>query len=113
MTLVVKPISAMLTKDMDLFGKMVTFEIKQDPYVVCTIGQERKRTKTHNGGGKKPQWTDTLVFNTTGQMMKIAVYDDDFGKDDFVGEGTYNLNQLYSNPNRTENGTNNMMLRIY
>lgn len=46
-------------------------------------------------------------------MMKIAVYDDDFGKDDFVGEGTYNLNQLYSNPNRTENGTNNMMLRIY
>ncbi len=35
--------------------------------------------------------------------MKVIVYDDDFGKDDLIGEGTYNLTQLYSMPNKTEN----------
>lgn len=94
MTLVVKPISGMLTKDTDLFGKM-------DPYVVCKIGNEQKRTKTHKGGGKKPQWMDTLTFMSKGTVMTVAAYDDDFGKDDFIGEGSLNLNQFYSNPSRT------------
>ena len=67
------------------------------------IGSEKKRTATHQGGGKKPQWTDTLIFNTKDSIMKVAVYDDDFGKDDLVGEATVNLNQLFNNPNRTEN----------
>jgi Ca2+-dependent lipid-binding protein len=70
---------------------------------VCCIGNERKRTKTHSGGGKKPQWTDTLVFNTKDNIMRVSVYDDDLGKDDLVGEATVNLTQLYNNPNRTEN----------
>lgn len=69
--------------------------------MICMIGNEKKRTQTHSGGGKKPQWTDTLVFNSKEQMMKVTVYDDDFGKDDLVGEATVNLNQLYNNPNRT------------
>ena len=98
MSLIIKPISAILTKDMDLFGKM-------DPYVVCIVGQEKKRTKTHQGGGKKPNWTDTLTFSSQSQLMKVQVYDDDFGKDDFVGEGTVNLAPLFNNPSRTENGT--------
>ena len=97
MSLIVKPISAMLTKDMDFIGKM-------DPYVVCQIGGEKKRTKTHNGGGKKPQWMDTLNFMTQGPVMSVSVYDDDFGKDDFIGEGSIQLGQFYSNPTRTENG---------
>ena len=36
-------------------------------------------------------------------MMKVEVFDEDFGKDDLVGEGTVNLAQLFNNPNRTEN----------
>lgn len=36
-------------------------------------------------------------------MLRVTLYDDDFGKDDLIGEGTLNLNQLYSMPNRTEN----------
>jgi len=71
--------------------------------VVCTIGHEKQRTKTHQGGGKKPQWYDTLQFQSNGSFMKVEVYDDDFGKDDFIGEGTVNLTQLTSNPMRTEN----------
>jgi hypothetical protein len=47
---------------------------------------------------------DTLQFqNTNDNMMKVIVYDDDLGKDDLIGEGIYNLTQLYSMPNRTEN----------
>ena len=74
MSLIVKPISAMLTKDTDFFGK-------SDPYVVCQISGEKKRTKTHKGGGKKPQWMDTLTFMTQGTVMSVTVFDDDFGKD--------------------------------
>lgn len=75
----------MLTKDLDTFGKMVWSCLIKDPYVVIMIGSEKQRTQTHKGGGKKPQWTDTLQFQTTDQLMKVAVFDDDFGKDDLVG----------------------------
>ena len=94
MSLIVKPISAMLTKDTDWIGKM-------DPYVVCQISGEKHRTKTHKGGGKKPQWMDTLTFNTQGSVMSVSLYDDDFGKDDFIGEGSIQLRQFYANPSRT------------
>ena len=78
----------------------------QDPYVVCIIGNEKKRGAAHNGGGKKPQWQDTFVFQAAGaSLMNVQVWDKDTFSDDMVGEGTVNLNQLYGNPNRTENGT--------
>ena len=77
--------------------------ILQDPYCVIFIGQEKQRTKTCKGGGKSPQWSDTLAFNSQDSMLRVTLYDDDFGKDDLIGEGTLNLNQLYSMPNRTEN----------
>ena len=35
--------------------------------------------------------------------MKVQVYDDDIGKDDFFGEGTLNLHQLLSTPNKPIN----------
>lgn len=65
------------------------------------IGSQKQRTKAHSGGGKSPQWYDTLQFNTNDSVMRVVVYDDDWGKDDLIGEGNVNLNQLYSNPNRT------------
>lgn len=104
MVFIIKPVSGQLTKDKDFLGKSVTsFLMIQDPYCVVTIGHEKQRTKTHKGGGKKPLWYDTLQFQTNGNMMKVEVYDDDWGKDDFIGQGTVNLNQLTSNPMRTEN----------
>lgn len=65
------------------------------------IGSEKQRTKAHSGGGKSPQWYDTLQFQNKDSLMRVQVYDDDFGKDDLIGEGTVNLNQLFSMPNRT------------
>ena len=68
------------------------------------VGQEKQRTQKHSGGGKSPQWTTTLQFNSHDSMCRVQVFDDDLGKDDLMGEGTINLNQCYQNPNRTENG---------
>ena len=73
MVIIVKPISAQLTKDKDTFGKSVPyfFIIFQDPYCVIKIGQERQRTKTHNGGGKSPQWMDTLQFQSNDNILQV------------------------------------------
>jgi hypothetical protein len=49
------------------------------------IGSQKQRTKAHSGGGKSPQWYDTLQFNTNDSIMRVAVYDDDWGKDDLIG----------------------------
>ena len=65
------------------------------------IGQEKQRTEKCSGGGKSPQWTTTLQFQTKDSLLRVQVWDDDIGKDDLIGEGTVNLNQLYSMPNRT------------
>lgn len=96
MPLIVRPISANLTTDKDFLGK-------SDPYCIITIGSEKQRTRTCSGGGKSPQWTDTFQFNSTDQMLRVQVWDDDTFSDDMIGEGTVNLAQCYQNPNRTEN----------
>jgi hypothetical protein len=96
MVIIIKPISAQLTKDKDMFGK-------SDPYCVIQVGQEKQQTKPHSGGGKSPQWMDTLQFQSQDSLMRVAVFDKDTFSDDLIGEGTVNLNQLFSNPNRTEN----------
>lgn len=78
MPIIVKPISAMLTTDKDMFGK-------SDPYTICIIGNEKQQTKAHSGGGKNPQWMDTLCFNSMDQFMKVQVYDKDTFSDDMIG----------------------------
>jgi hypothetical protein len=50
------------------------------------IGNEKQRSRTCNGGGKKPTWTDTLQFNTTDTLLRVQVYDEDtFSRDDLIG----------------------------
>jgi hypothetical protein len=34
-------------------------------------------------------------------MLKVEVFDDDTFSDDRIGDGTLNLAQFYTNPNRT------------
>lgn len=78
MVLIIKPINAQLITDKDMFGK-------SDPYCVIIIGSQKQRTKAHSGGGKQPQWQDTLQFQTQDSLMRVQVYDDDWGKDDLLG----------------------------
>ncbi len=74
----------------------------QDPYCIIFIGNEKQRSRTCNGGGKTPSWTDTFQFNSTDALLRVQVYDQDtFSRDDFIGEGTLQLNQYYNNPWRT------------
>lgn len=97
MSLIVKPISAQLTKDYDFIGK-------SDPYCIIFVGNQKQRTRTCQGGGKQPYWTDTFSFNPSDQVLRIQVWDDDtFRRDDFIGEGSVSLGQFYANPMRTEN----------
>ena len=88
----VTPVSAVLLKDYDTFGKM-------DPYVVVQVGATKKKTKPHSGGGKKPKWTgEVLTFNDVlkSAEVKIDLYDEDTGSDDYIGGATINASGLSS-----------------
>ena len=43
----------------------------QDPYVVCMIGQEKQKGNQASGSGTQPQWSDTFVFNTKDQILRV------------------------------------------
>jgi len=94
--LYISPKTAKLTRNTDFFSKM-------DPYVVLTCGDLEKKTRTHNSGGKNPQWDDTLKFKVNGQnMISISVYDEDLAKDDHVGSAVYNIDHIIANKSAKE-----------
>jgi Ca2+-dependent lipid-binding protein len=68
---------------------------------VCIIGQEKQVGQKASGSGTSPQWSDTFVFNSKDQLMRVEVWDKDtFSSDDLIGEGSVNLMQLFMNPNK-------------
>ena len=52
-SLIVKPLSAKLTYDTEIFGSM-------DPYAKVTIGGLTQKTRTANDMGKNPVWSDVF-----------------------------------------------------
>jgi len=54
-TLIVRPLSAKLTRDTELFGKM-------DPYCKIILGNQKVQGQVCKNGGKHPHWDDTLVL---------------------------------------------------
>lgn len=98
MSLIVRPTEAILTHDTEVFSKM-------DPYCVVKLGQQQRKTRVHDEGGKKPRWSDTLTFTRgSDTQLTIQVWDKDVVDDDLVGEGTVNLSGVYANPNYPKNG---------
>lgn len=85
--LVIEPKTARLYRDLDTFGKM-------DPYVTITGGDKKRKSKTHNGGGKNPTWNDTLTVKATSDTITITVWDADIGKDDFVGSAVLDVTKM-------------------
>ncbi len=75
----------------------------QDPYCVVIIGNQKFQTKPHSGGGKTPKWNESFKFENNGAELKVQVYDDDIGKDDFHGEGTLDLSKSLANPGKVQN----------
>jgi Ca2+-dependent lipid-binding protein len=88
-------------KDQDVLMKM-------DPYVTIQLDhQDAKRTKTQNGAGASPNFNDeSFVFQLKGQehYLVFKVFDDDLGKDDFVGGHRVDMRKLGLdfNPNHPE-----------
>ena len=77
---------------------------KQDPYVVLTLSESiggesaarRVKTKTHKDGGITPIWNESFCFDIVDQYeLKIECFDEDFGKDDLIGETTYSLMECF------------------
>ena len=77
---------------------------KQDPYVVCIVGQEKH--STDKSKGTNPTWTETLRFNAGSDKLEIEVWDKDrFSSDDLVGKATVSLVQMYNHQLPKQNGT--------
>lgn len=69
------------------------------------VGNQRQKTRTHNEGGKQPNWGDTLNFTLTGpSQMGVQVWDEDNVQDDIVGEGFVDLSAYLNNPGCSRNG---------
>lgn len=70
---------------------MVRITYIQDPYAVIEVGSQKKKTKTHKEGGKKPKWNEILTFKVQNNVMKITVMDQDPTSDDVVASATVDL----------------------
>jgi|LakMenEpi03Aug12_release.lakeMendotaPanAssembly.Ray.scaffolds.fasta_scaffold2896818_2 hypothetical protein len=58
----------------------------KDPYTIVELGSEKRKTRTHQEGGKKPTWNDLFTFNNPkANMIKFTVMDEDMMTDDLVG----------------------------
>eukprot|EP00917_Polyrhabdina_sp_WS-2016_P026673 GHVP01057167.1.p1 GENE.GHVP01057167.1~~GHVP01057167.1.p1 ORF type:complete len:3422 (+),score=599.59 GHVP01057167.1:195-10268(+) len=65
--------------DKDTFGKM-------DPYCKVLLGNQTQRTPHIQGGGSNVEWNTKVQVNYDGsQHLRVEVWDDDTGRDDFVG----------------------------
>eukprot|EP00343_Euplotes_focardii_P011142 CAMPEP_0205830842 /NCGR_PEP_ID=MMETSP0206-20130828/42295_1 /ASSEMBLY_ACC=CAM_ASM_000279 /TAXON_ID=36767 /ORGANISM="Euplotes focardii, Strain TN1" /LENGTH=256 /DNA_ID=CAMNT_0053134865 /DNA_START=24 /DNA_END=791 /DNA_ORIENTATION=- len=75
--------------NMDMLGK-------QDPYVRVTVGGMTKKTQVIKKGGKDPEWTEYLDFETDGKVDSIAIEakDADPLKDDLIGTVELPLDEL-------------------
>jgi Ca2+-dependent lipid-binding protein len=80
---------------------------------VVKLGQQVKKTRVHDEGGKKPRWNDTLNFTRgTDTNLKIEIWDKDVIDDDLVGEGFLNLTKVYNCPNTPQNGIRRLTQKL-
>lgn len=75
------------------------------------FGGQEFRTSVCKNGGKNPSWNDVFTFNPAGDSnLRIEVWDSDLLNDDLIGEGRFNLMQVYNMPSmRSDNRTHRPM----
>ena len=95
-TLIVRPTTAKLTYDTEWFARM-------DPYCKVTIGGTVQQTSVAVNQSKTPNWQDTLSFRVNGdQSMHVMIFDKDYvTRDDYIGELTVPLNEVYQKGRHT------------
>merc|ERR1719510_1653219 len=69
-----------------------------DPYVYITLdGCDAQRTATVSGSSD-PEWNEELTFegveNPASQVMSLRIYDDDWARDDKIGECVLDLGKV-------------------
>eukprot|EP01080_Neovahlkampfia_damariscottae_P007105 gene7105-11268_t len=74
---------------------------KSDPYCVLYCGKEKERTKTINNSCN-PNWNEYFIMEVHDleDPVLFKVYDDDFGKDDCLGEAILTLSSLEEEENK-------------
>jgi hypothetical protein len=78
----------------------VTYDSKRlftEPYVKVRMGTTTKKTKVYKGGDKnyKGSFFEKFIFPISGPTgLTFEVYDDDVGKDDYLGSATIPLSDI-------------------
>jgi hypothetical protein len=88
-TVTIRPVSAQITHDTDLFSKM-------DPFCVFIVGQQRHKTHTAKGAGKHPKWTDYITLNVhTQDNIFVEIWDDDtFSQNKLIAVGEIHVSKI-------------------
>merc|ERR1711872_956735 len=82
-------------KDIEKKGKFG----KADPYVKITYGKQKAKSKTVKNN-HNPEWNFEARFDideNSSEGLNIAVFDDDFGKDDSLGNKTMDIIDIQEN----------------
>merc|ERR1712106_529592 len=69
---------------------------KADPYVKMTLGNQKAKSATVKNN-HNPEWNFEAIFEideNTSEGVNIAVFDDDFGKDDSLGNKTLDIHSI-------------------
>jgi hypothetical protein len=86
---VIKPLTAKLTRNTEFFGKM-------DPLVKVIIGAHTQRTAVAKRGHKNPGWeTELSLRRSFEDIIHFEVWDKDIIKGDLVGMGDIAFNQIF------------------
>jgi len=96
-SLMIRPLSAKLTKDTEFFGKM-------DPYCKFILGSSVLKSQVSKDGGKNPNWSDQISMRRNLEdIIVVEVWDSALGKDEFIGSGEIAFNSLLQNKNHFSN----------
>eukprot|EP00519_Triparma_laevis_P003355 CAMPEP_0182506790 /NCGR_PEP_ID=MMETSP1321-20130603/21932_1 /TAXON_ID=91990 /ORGANISM="Bolidomonas sp., Strain RCC1657" /LENGTH=2200 /DNA_ID=CAMNT_0024712587 /DNA_START=158 /DNA_END=6756 /DNA_ORIENTATION=- len=84
-------------KNPNMFGKADPYLQFKSESLIKEHGSFDVRSKTHNGGGKTPQWSNEKLTVSVAdhETVEVLCYDDDMGGDDFIGSGKISLTDVY------------------
>ncbi|XP_009600806.1 elicitor-responsive protein 3-like [Nicotiana tomentosiformis] len=69
-----------------------------NPYVVITCRTQEKESSVASGEGSEPEWNETFLFTISQGVEEITLRimdKDTFSSDDFVGEATISLHEVF------------------
>lgn len=89
--LFIKVANAEFTVNKD-FGK------RMDPYIVIKYNLQQKQTKIAKEAGKYPHFNEDFTFPIgADNVVVFEAFDDDIGRDDFLGKGTLTVDGIKKN----------------